>query len=171
LAALSCSLYGCQRFARQSCPTADKAAAVLPSRESAETPSKPKPVAHRQWRDRWRLDDRKVVQRLSRPNGGNAADEKDPRKCCLRVRPRRSRGLRRWCFCGCSSRETSVVEAGSRHLGDVSKQSREAKRGATSSDGGRWPAWTRSTVILLAEGCSGRQRTKVQWMPLGDGVE
>jgi hypothetical protein len=107
----------------------------FPSRESAEAPSKPKPVAHRQWRDRWRLDDRKVVRRLSRPNGGNAADEKGPRKCCLRVRPRRSRGLRRWCFYGCTSRETSVVKTDSRHLGDVSKWSREAKRGAASSNG------------------------------------
>lgn len=106
-----------------------------PSRESAEAPSKPKPVAHRQWRDRRRLDDRKVVQRPSRPNGGNAAGESDPRKCCPRVRPRRSRGLRRWCFCGCSSRETSVVKTDSRHLGGVSEQSREAKRGAASSDG------------------------------------
>jgi len=48
-----------------------------PSRENAEVLGGPKPVAHRQMRDRWRLDGRKVVRRLSRPTGGNAAGEED----------------------------------------------------------------------------------------------
>jgi hypothetical protein len=36
-----------------------------------------KPAACRQARGCWRLDDREVVRRLSRTNGGNAAGEED----------------------------------------------------------------------------------------------
>jgi len=95
---------GCQRLARQGCPPADKAAVASPrSRESAAAVAgRPKPVARRQTHDRWRLDDREVVRRLSRMLGGNAAFARSVSSVAGGFSQGNRPGLQKCCFCGCS---------------------------------------------------------------------
>jgi len=96
---------GVSGSSQQDCPSADKAtAAPLRLRASAGAAllSDPKPVVRRQTRDRWRLDDRKVVRRLHERSAETPRSQ-DPRFGRRRV----SHGKRRVSKSGAS--------AGARH--------------------------------------------------------
>jgi len=99
-------------------------------------------------------------------DGGNAVGEED-----LEVERRRacSRRVGRWSpevmfQTGARERETSVVEADSRHLGNLSEGRREAERGGLSSDGegnrpgrGPWSFSSQKGAVGFKRARSGRR--------------
>jgi hypothetical protein len=95
---------GVRGSSRQSCSPADKAATVAPhgcTKAQARLLSDPKPVVRRQTRDRWRLDDRKVVRRLHERSAETPRSQ-DPRSGRRRVSHGNRRGLQKCCSCECS---------------------------------------------------------------------
>ena len=150
---------GVRGFDRRGVEAADKAAALSPRRAKAteRQPLDPKPATCRQARSRWRPDDREVVRRLPR------AMVATPR--ARRTSKRTPAGFPT-ALCGQSPKrvfsrrvlvsETSVVEADSKHLGDASKESREALRGAHRQATGRRGARNGAHRHSL--------RARVQWL-------
>jgi hypothetical protein len=153
-------------------PPADKAAAVSPqacAKAQAWLPSKPKPVARRQARDCWRLDDRKVVRRLREPPA-ETPGSKGPRSACRRVFPRRALGSPKMVLLRVLVTRTSVVETNSRHLGNARKWIREVKRAAAPSDvEGCRPGRGRPS-FTPQKGVSGMQRAKARRVLHRSGV-
>jgi hypothetical protein len=153
---------GRQRVRRAKREAAEKAAALTSrgAKAHARQPASPKPATCRQARSRWRPDDREVVRRLPRSDGGDAAFRGGSRS---RTPAGSLHGARQvvseeGVFTAGAREQTSVVETDSKHLGGASKESRKALRGAHRQATGRRRARTGLAVILFAKGCDGSRR-------------
>jgi hypothetical protein len=129
-------------------------------KRARDSPASPKPATCRQARSRRRPDDREVVRRLPRSDGGDAVLRGGSRS---RTPAGFLHGARRvvsedGVFAAGAREQTSVVETDSKHLGGASKESRKASRGAHRQATGRRRARTGLTVILFAKGCNGSRR-------------
>jgi hypothetical protein len=158
-------------------PFAEKATALSPRkvlRHPSWWPVDPKPAACRQARGRWRLNDRKVVQRVTGNEGGNAMSPRRPSKSsaggfshggrqAVSKSAARSRVL-----------VTQNVGCRSGIRGILTVRPRKAERpheGVTSSDGeGNWPGrgwWS----FAPQKGADGRAKgRKARSKPLDHGV-
>jgi hypothetical protein len=138
-------------FERQGAKQSKRLPRFPTARKRTVEPLGPKPATCRQARSRWRPDDREVVRHRSSTNGGNAAFRGGSGGRALTGLPTVSGGQspKRVFWQRVLVTRTSVVEMDSKHLDGVSKTSREADRGAASSDGKGHRPVTRTLVFSL----------------------